>query len=75
MESLKAIHQSVQKTLYEWNYEKGDIVHITDLGYAIYHSLDNMSCLYKYHILCMCLNKTIVDMGDGLYMINEESNT
>lgn len=72
MESLKSVHNSVRATLYEWNYTPTDIVHITDIGYAIFLSLGKMSHVYKYHIICMCLSGDLEDMGDGLYGINEE---
>jgi len=75
MESLKDVHQSVRTTLREWNYEQMDIVHLTDLIYAIYHVIGKMSPVCKYHVVCMCLNGEIVDMGDGLYGINEESTS
>lgn len=73
MESLKRVHQSVRDILHEWGYASMDIVHITDLIYAIYLPLDSMSHITKYHIVCMCLSGDIVDYGDGLYGINEES--
>ena len=73
MESLKRVHQSVRDILYEWGYAPMDIVHTTDLVYAIYLPLDSMSPMSKYHLVCMCLNGEMVDYGDGLYGINEES--
>jgi hypothetical protein len=75
MESLKDVHNAVRNTLYEWNYKQMDIVHIVDLGYALYLLLGKMSPVYKYHITCMCLNENLVDYGDGLYGICEEVST
>jgi len=72
MESLKSVHKSVRDTLYEWNYEQMDIVHVVDLCYALYLSI-GMSPMYKYHLLCMCLSGEMVDYGDGVYGINGES--
>lgn len=71
MESLKRVHQSVRDTLYEWGYAPMDIVHAVDIGYALYCVIDRIAYI-KPHIICLCLDKSIVDMGDGLYMIEEE---
>lgn len=75
MESLKDVHQSVCDTLRQWNYEQTDMVHLTDLVYAIYHSVGKMSPMCKYHVVCMCCDECIIDYGDGVYGINEESDT
>jgi hypothetical protein len=74
MESLKRVYQSVRDTLYEWGYAPMDIVHFVDFGYAIYFST-GMTHMSKYYITCMCLRGEIEDYGDGLYGINEESDT
>lgn len=73
MKSLKDVHKDVRDVLYGWNYEPTDIVHTTDIAYAIYHSIGEMSCTCRWHAVCLCLNGDLTDYGNGLYGINEES--
>jgi hypothetical protein len=74
MESLKRVHQSVRDTLYEWGYAPMDIVHTTDIVYAVYQHLGDTSPTTKYHVVCMCLNGNLEDYGSGLYGINKGTN-
>jgi hypothetical protein len=75
MESLNTVHKSVRDTLFEWKYAQGDIVHSTDLAFAFYHCIDTMSCIYQWHVVCMCLAGEITEYGDGLYGINEATTS
>ena len=75
MENTVDVHNRVHDTLCCWGYAENDVVPVLDIAYAIHITTQAVSSVCKYYIVCMQLSGDLIDYGDGLYGIGEESTT
>ena len=71
MQSSDSIYAGIIISLREIGYTTGDIIPLTALHQISWDMPIKAVKLRKAFQICMCLDGTLEDFGDGLFMLNE----